>query len=104
MEIKSILRAQKRLKNRMIEDKLIIENKLGIHARPASLLVQEATRFQSDIQLKKDGASADAKSIMSIMMLAASKGTEISITVDGPDEEDAFAAVATLFKNKFNED
>lgn len=88
----------------MIEEILTIENKLGIHARPASLLVQEATKFQSDIQLKKDGASADAKSIMSIMMLAASKGTQISLSVDGPDEQDAFEAVATLFKNKFNED
>lgn len=88
----------------MIEETLTIENKLGIHARPASLLVQEATRFQSEIQIKKDGASADAKSIMSIMMLAASKGTEISLMVDGPDEQEAFAAVATLFKNKFNEE
>ncbi len=88
----------------MIEETLTIENKLGIHARPASLLVQEATKFQSDIHLKKDGAAADAKSIMSIMMLAASKGTKISLSVDGPDEQDAFEAVATLFKNKFNED
>lgn len=88
----------------MIEEVLTIENKLGIHARPASLLVQEATRFQSEIQLIKDGAAADAKSIMSIMMLAASKGTKISLNVNGPDEQDAFDAVATLFKNKFNED
>ena len=88
----------------MIEEELTISNRLGIHARPASYLVKIASRFTSKIQLRKDGAEADAKSIMSIMMLAAASGAQVSVVVEGPDERDAFAAVKELFDNRFNEE
>ena len=79
-------------------------NKLGLHARAASSLVKEASKFACDIQLGRDAQRADAKSIMGIMMLAASKGTELELTTDGEDETVAAAAIADLFANRFGED
>ena len=88
----------------MIQSEFIIANQLGIHARPASYIVKLAMKFKSSIVFKKDGAVADAKSIMSIMMLAASCGAKVSIEVSGEDEKDAFDAMSELFSNKFNEE
>lgn len=88
----------------MVERNVTVENSLGIHARPASMLVQTAKNFRSSITLERDGMSADAKSIMSVMMLAAAQHTEILIRADGEDESDAVEAVAKLFAAKFNEE
>lgn len=88
----------------MIEKTANVVNKLGIHARPASLIVQTAIKFKSSIQLIKDGASADAKSIMSVMMLAAAQGSSVVVRAEGEDEESAVDAVVKLFEMKFNED
>ncbi|MFP4163670.1 MAG: HPr family phosphocarrier protein [Chitinispirillaceae bacterium] len=88
----------------MIEKTANVVNSLGIHARPASLIVQTATRFKSSIQLIKDGASADAKSIMSVMMLAAAQNTSVIVRADGEDEEAAADAIVKLFEMKFNEE
>ena len=76
----------------------VITDELGIHARPAGLLVKEATKFQSDIKIKKGEKEADAKRIFGIMGLAAKKGDEIVLTADGADEADAIAAIEEFLK------
>jgi phosphocarrier protein HPr len=78
-------------------------NNLGIHARPASLIVQASQPFDADIWLEKDGTSANAKSIMSVMMLAAGCDTKVVIRASGKDEQRAVDALAKLFESKFNE-
>ena len=88
----------------MTEDVVKVINTLGIHARPASLIVQTAMKFKSSIQLIKDGASADAKSIMSVMMLAATHDSSVTIRASGEDEQEAVRAIANLFAQKFNEE
>lgn len=88
----------------MVERRIIVSNTLGIHARPASLIVQTAMKFKSDITLTKDGASADAKSIMSVMILAAAYNSEVIINASGEDENEAADAIATLFEQKFYEE
>ena len=87
----------------MIEEKLAIINKLGLHARAAAKLVGVATQYESQIRLLKDGREADAKSIMSVMMLAASQGTELDVQIHGPDASDAWNALLTLVQDRFGE-
>ena len=88
----------------MTKKEITITNSLGIHARPASMIVKTATGFQSEISLIKDNMTADAKSIMSVMMLAAGHKSKIIIQASGPDEEEAAEAIAELFKINFNEE
>jgi len=88
----------------MIEQEIKVINKLGIHARPSSMIVQTAMKFKSSINLIKDGANADAKSIMSVMMLAAGQDSVVTVRVNGADEKEAIAAIAALFAQKFNEE
>ena len=88
----------------MKKKEITVTNKLGIHARPASMIVKTATEFSSDIHIIKDSITADAKSIMSIMMLAAAKKSTLIIQADGNDEEGAVEAIAKLFRINFNED
>ena len=76
----------------------VVTDPLGIHARPAGLLVKEAAKFQSDIKIKKGEKEADAKRIFGIMGLAAKKGDEIVLTADGADEADAIAAIEEFLK------
>lgn len=81
-----------------------IINKLGLHARAASKLVATASRHESRIEVTNpSGQKADAKSIMSVLMLAASKGVVLDIEASGPDEDDALAAVCELINNRFDE-
>ena len=87
----------------MIQIKIIICNKLGLHARAAAKFVSTASAFGCTIKAGKDGQLVDGKSIMSVMMLAASKGTEIELQFDGSDEEQAHNALTTLINNKFDE-
>lgn len=87
----------------MTERIVTINNELGIHARPASLIVQTSVKFASEIWIEKDGMSANAKSIMSVMMLAAAKNSSVSIRASGKDEKEAIAALMILFDQKFNE-
>ena len=82
----------------MKEFKYVITDELGIHARPAGLLVKEAGKFQADIKIKKGEKEADAKRIFGIMGLAAKKGDEIVLTADGTDEADAIAAIEDFLK------
>jgi phosphocarrier protein len=80
-----------------------IANELGLHARPAMTLVDTANQYTSDICVKKGDQSVDAKSIMQVMMLAATQGTALEITAEGEDAEQAIAALKTLIENKFDE-
>ena len=75
-----------------------ITDELGIHARPAGLLVKLAGGFQSDITIVKDGKEANAKRIMALMGLSATKGSEITVKIEGPDEDDAATAVEDFLK------
>ena len=88
----------------MTEATVTIENKTGIHARPASVFVQKATTFKSKVQLKAKGKTVDAKSILMIMSMGLTKGTEVIIAADGPDEEEAVAALSRLIVEKFGEE
>lgn len=87
----------------MIESDIEIINKLGLHARAAARLVSVSSRFKSKVQLVRDTRTIDAKSIMSLLMLGAGKGTKLGIRVEGPDEEAAHAAVVALINNRFDE-
>jgi len=88
----------------MIQEDIIIQNKHGLHARPAAQLVKIAGKFTSDIKVVKDGLEVNGKSIMGIMMLAAEPGSEITIIIDGEDEQDAMNALKELIENKFYEE
>jgi phosphocarrier protein len=81
-----------------------IKNKLGLHARPASLLVKLAGKFESEVQLAKDDTEINAKSILGVMMLAAGPGQMIVITAEGSDEEEAVDAIASLVDSGFGEE
>lgn len=82
---------------------LLIENKLGIHARAAAQIVKSASAYSSKITLVKDGLEVDGKSIMGIMMLAAAKGSTIKVQVHGGDEDEALKGLEKIFKDKFGE-
>ena len=88
----------------MITKDLKVLNKLGLHARAAAKLVFIANKFLSDITLVKDDKQADARSIMKILMLSASRDSIINITVEGNDEIQAMNSIEKLFQNKFDED
>tara|TARA_A100001035_G_scaffold247052_1_gene216338 strand:+ start:860 stop:1129 length:270 start_codon:yes stop_codon:yes gene_type:complete len=87
----------------MIIKKLMILNKLGLHARAAAKVVSTANEFESTIIISKDGKDADARSIMKLLMLSASKGSRISVEVDGADQREAMKSIEKLFNNKFDE-
>lgn len=81
-----------------------IKNKLGLHARPASLVVKLSGKFESEIQLIKEDTEINAKSILGVMMLAAGPGQKITITADGNDEAEAVDALASLIESGFGEE
>ncbi len=83
---------------------VVIQNKLGMHARSAAMFVETANRFQSEILVKRDEIAVNGKSIMGIMMLAAAKGVELSVHATGSDEAEALQALIDLVNNKFGED
>ncbi len=89
----------------MLEAETKVINRLGLHARAAAQLVRLAGRFKSDVKLKRgdNNVIADAKSILSVLTLAAACGTRLKIEADGADEEKAIAAIKELFSNGFGE-
>ncbi|MDF1757810.1 MAG: HPr family phosphocarrier protein [Legionellaceae bacterium] len=87
----------------MKELKVTIINKLGLHARASAKFVSTAGRFQSKLDVTKEAKTINGKSIMGVMMLAASKGSELLLAVDGPDEDDMMNAIVNLINNKFGE-
>jgi phosphocarrier protein len=80
-----------------------VTNKLGLHARASAKLTQLASRFKSEVHLMRNGRRVNAKSIMGVMMLAAAKGASVTLETAGPDEDEALAAIAGLFADKFGE-
>ena len=88
----------------MQEQQLEIVNKLGLHARAAAKLVNTAAAFGSRVEIEFSGQTADAKSIMQVMMLAASKGSNITLRTNGADEAEAMTAISTLINNYFDEE
>ena len=87
----------------MRNEQITITNKLGLHARAAAKLVQLSNQFSAEIRLEKDGQTADAKSIMDVLMLTGTKDSALTVSVDGKDEEAALEEVIRLFQDKFGE-
>jgi phosphocarrier protein len=83
---------------------MVVLNKLGIHARPASQFVQVASRYHSEILVEKDGDIANGKSIMSLLMLAAGPGSRLIVRARGHDAEQAIRELEALVSSKFNEE
>ena len=89
----------------MLECHVTVVNRLGLHARAAARLVRTACAFRSELRLERAdrSASADAKSILSVLMLAASRGTELRVSAEGEDEEEALRALCELIESGFGE-
>ncbi|AEJ20679.1 HPr family phosphocarrier protein [Gracilinema caldarium] len=88
----------------MVEQMVTIKNRAGIHARPAALLVQTASKFKSKIYIEKESDRINGKSIMGIITLGAGYDTNLKLIADGEDEQDALQALVHLFDSKFEED
>jgi phosphocarrier protein HPr len=88
---------------RRLEKTFTIVNSLGLHARPAAMVVQAANRFRSDVQFEKDGLQINAKSIMGVLTLAAGKGSSVVVVCEGEDADLAMAALAKVFESGFGE-
>lgn len=87
----------------MVERVVTIKNRTGLHTRPAATLVKTAARFQSEFFIAKDNFEINGKSIIGVMTLAAEQGSTLQLKFDGPDEEQAAAAVVDLFERGFDE-
>lgn len=83
--------------------RIVVSNPLGLHARPAAKVVDCSARYASDIRIQHQGQTVDAKSIMSVLMLAAPCGAELEITASGADQADALDALRALFESGFGE-
>jgi phosphocarrier protein len=88
----------------MVSRTVTVVNRLGLHARAAARFVHLATRFQAQVRVRRDTKTMDGKSIMGILLLAAGRGSSITITADGPDERDAVSALASLVETGFGEE
>ncbi len=92
----------------MIEKEFVIENRLGLHARPAALFVRAASKFRCGVKVIKnvsgDKVEVNGKSVMGILMLAVACGERVSVVLDGPDEQDALQVFEDLFAEKFSEE
>ena len=87
----------------MVEKKVIVTHKVGLHARPASVFVQTAAKFASDITVTCEDRNANAKSILTVLTLGAHKGAEITIAAEGDDAEEAVNTLVELVENNFGE-
>ena len=87
----------------MIKKTVKVVNRLGLHARPAALLVTTASKFTSQFFISKDSIRVNGKSIMGVMMMAAEMGTELILEVDGPDEAEAIEAITKMIASGFGE-
>ena len=88
----------------MVEKDITIINKLGLHARAAVKFVNTANRFTASVKIRKNESEIDGKSILGILTLAATQGTEITLRISGEDEQSALKALRDLINNKFGED
>jgi phosphocarrier protein len=87
----------------MIEKNVTVNNRMGLHARPSAMVVQTASKFESEIHLTKGSMTVNVKSMLGVMALAAEYGTELLLRVEGPDEKEASKAIIRLFKTNFRE-
>ena len=87
----------------MTEQTVTVTNQAGIHTRPASIIVRTASKFESEIIIQRGAYEINGKSVIGVMTLAAEKGAELTLRVDGPDEDDALSALADLFARGFGE-
>jgi phosphocarrier protein len=87
----------------MLQQEVEIINRLGLHARASAKLTQVAGSFKSQVWVSRNGRRVNAKSIMGVMMLAAARGSTLVVETDGPDEQEALAAVARLIAGRFEE-
>lgn len=88
----------------MIEKILTVKNRAGIHARPAAIIAQTSNKFESEITLTKDDATVNAKSIMGVIAMGAGYNTQMTLRVEGSDEDEAAAVIEQLFESKFEEE
>lgn len=88
----------------MVQVELTITNKQGLHARACQAFVHLASRYRSEVFVTRDGVEVNGKSILGVMMLAAEPGAAIMVRTEGPDEDEALAALAKLVEDKFGED
>ena len=87
----------------MISREVVVQNQVGLHARPATFFIQKANEFKSSIWVKKGERKENAKSLLGVLSLGISKGTEITIIADGVDEEIAIEAMVKLINSNFEE-
>lgn len=87
----------------MITREVTVQNRAGVHTRPASMIVREASRFAAEFFIRKDGYEINGKSIIGVMTLAAEQGSTLDLLFDGPDEAQAADALAALFESGFSE-
>lgn len=86
-----------------VEARVVLSNKMGLHARPSTQIATTASRFSSDIHITKDGMVVDAKSVLELLMLAAECDSELIIAAEGDDAKDAVHALVELVKGRFGE-
>ena len=89
---------------KVVEAELVLKNKYGLHARPATLLAETANNFESEVVIEKGDQVSNGKSIFELMMLAAEMGSQLRVRATGPDAAEAVAALAALVDGKFNEE
>lgn len=87
----------------MVSRTIVVENQVGLHARPATFFIQKSNEFKSSIWIEKEGRKVNAKSLLGVLSLGITKGTQIEIIADGDDEEAAVTALETLIESNFND-
>ena len=98
------MRKRKGPRNRALRRKVIVQNEVGLHARPAKNLVSELNKYISDVYIEKDGYRINAKSIIGVLTLAAVKGTELMVIAEGEDAEQVLEVVQHMFEEGLGED
>jgi phosphocarrier protein HPr len=88
----------------MVEQNVVIQNRLGLHARACSVFVKEAAKYASHVIVARDGLEVNGKSILGVMMLAAERGAELTLRTEGTDEREALAALVQVVNDKFGEE
>ncbi len=87
----------------MLSKTIVVQNQVGLHARPATFFIQKSNEFKSSIWIEKEDRKVNAKSLLGVLSLGITKGTEIKIITDGVDEEEALDALESLIESKFND-
>ncbi|MGL4982321.1 MAG: HPr family phosphocarrier protein [Treponemataceae bacterium] len=88
----------------MLEKKVTVQNRAGVHARPAAMIAQLSNKFKSEVMIEKGDYCINAKSVMGVITMAAGYNTELSVRTEGEDEQEALDALISLFEKKFDED